>query len=38
MGRRWAEISKVMDGRRSENNLKNRFNSLLKREKDLPYL
>ncbi|CAD8191933.1 unnamed protein product [Paramecium pentaurelia] len=38
MGRRWAEISKVMDGKRSENNLKNRFNSLLKKEKDLPYL
>ncbi|CAK87846.1 unnamed protein product (macronuclear) [Paramecium tetraurelia] len=38
LGRRWAEISKVMDGRRSENNLKNRFNSLIKREKDLPFL
>ncbi|CAD8096872.1 unnamed protein product [Paramecium sonneborni] len=38
IGRRWAEISKIMEGRRSENNLKNRFNSLIKREKDLPYL
>ncbi|CAD8147770.1 unnamed protein product [Paramecium pentaurelia] len=38
IGRRWSEISKIMDGRRSENNLKNRFNSLIKREKDLPYL
>ncbi|CAD8091519.1 unnamed protein product [Paramecium primaurelia] len=38
VGRRWAEISKVMDGKRSENNLKNRFNSLLKKEKDQPYL
>ena len=37
-GRRWAEISKMMDGRRSENNLKNRFNSLIKREKDLPVM
>ncbi|CAD8095910.1 unnamed protein product [Paramecium sonneborni] len=37
-GRRWAEISKIMDGKRSENNLKNRFNSLIKREKDLPVL
>ncbi|CAD8147135.1 unnamed protein product [Paramecium octaurelia] len=38
IGRRWSEISKIMDGRRSENNLKNRFNSLIKREKELPYL
>ncbi|CAK59052.1 unnamed protein product (macronuclear) [Paramecium tetraurelia] len=37
-GRRWAEISKIMDGKRSENNLKNRFNSLIKREKDLPVM
>ncbi|CAK89546.1 unnamed protein product (macronuclear) [Paramecium tetraurelia] len=37
-GRKWAEISKIMDGKRSENNLKNRFNSLIKREKDLPVI
>ena len=35
IGRRWAEISKLMDGRRSENTLKNRFNSLIKREREL---
>ncbi|CAD8173471.1 unnamed protein product [Paramecium pentaurelia] len=34
-GRKWAEISKLFDGRRNENTVKNRFNSLIKREKDL---
>ncbi|CAK68537.1 unnamed protein product (macronuclear) [Paramecium tetraurelia] len=34
-GRRWADISKLFNGTRSENNVKNRFNSLVKREKDL---
>ncbi|CAD8157732.1 unnamed protein product [Paramecium octaurelia] len=34
-GRKWAEISKLFDCRRNENNVKNRFSSLIKREKDL---
>lgn len=34
-GRKWADISKLFNGTRSENNVKNRFNSLIKREKDL---
>ncbi|CAD8125839.1 unnamed protein product [Paramecium sonneborni] len=34
-GRKWADISKLFNGTRSENNVKNRFNSLVKREKDL---
>ncbi|CAD8126339.1 unnamed protein product [Paramecium sonneborni] len=34
-GRKWADISKLFNETRSENNVKNRFNSLIKREKDL---
>ena len=34
-GKRWSEISKSMASSRTENSVKNRFNSLLKKEKGI---
>ena len=36
-GKRWSEISKSMASSRTENSVKNRFNSLLKKEKGIAF-
>ena len=33
-GKKWSEIAKILNGR-NENSVKNRFNSILKKEKGL---